>query len=314
MSSVGSNSPDPRHLKLVQASAAGKEDIVKQLLGESAWHSQMDRDALRQSLQRCAARGNLSLSRFLIEKGAEVDARKAEVAALFRAAENGHVKVVQFLLDSGADPDCGPVLGRDRYGRTPLFPAAHRGYMDVVKALLDNDADINARDKEERTVLIHMAEEKPGNTPYGRAEEIVRLLLERGANLEARDTAKRTALIWASATGKVDTVRLLLEGKNKPDLEAGNSRGRTALHFAAESNNEAIVSLLLDHHASPRQTSDGGWTALHNAAEKGHINVVDKLLEAGAPVNAELSNGMTCLHWAASVSLSRTRPLLTTDN
>jgi ankyrin repeat protein len=94
MSSIGSNSPDPRHLKLVQASAAGREEVVKQLLTEATWHSQMDRDALRQSLQRCAARGNLSLSRFLIEKGAEVDARKAEVAALFRAAENGHVKVV----------------------------------------------------------------------------------------------------------------------------------------------------------------------------------------------------------------------------
>jgi hypothetical protein len=71
------------------------------------------------------------------------------------------------------------------------------------------------------------------------------------------------------------------------------------LHFAAESNNEPIVILLLDHDASPKTTSDGRWTALHNAAEKGHINIVGTLLEAGAPVNAELSNGMTALHWSA---------------
>jgi ankyrin repeat protein len=216
MSSIGSNAPEPRHLLIIQASAAGKETTVRQLLSESAWNSSMDRDALRQSLQRCAARGNVPLCSFLIDKGAEVDARReSEVAALFRAAENGHVAVARLLLDRGASTE----LGRDRYGRTGLFPAALKGFVDVVALLLERGASVNARDKEERTVLVHFMAEKT-NANSKRGEEILKLLLDNGADVEARDTSKRTALIWASATGKVDMVRLLLEGKRKPNVEA----------------------------------------------------------------------------------------------
>jgi ankyrin repeat protein len=216
MSSIGSNAPDPRHLLLVQASAAGKEGTVRQLLSESAWHSAMDRDALRQALQRCAARGSVSISSFLIEKGAEVDARREnEVAALFRASENGHVAVVRLLLDKGATTE----LGRDRYGRTGIFPAVLKGYVEVVSLLLERGANVNARDKEERTVLVHLMAEK-ANPNYKRGEEILKLLLEKGADVEARDSSKRTALIWASTTGKVEMVRLLLDGKRKPNIEA----------------------------------------------------------------------------------------------
>jgi hypothetical protein len=82
-------------------------------------------------------------------------------------------------------------------------------------------------------------------------------------------------------------------------MHRGNNRGRTALHFAAESNQEAIVELLLQHHANPRTTSDGGWTALHNVADRGHTGIVSKLLDAGADVNAQLDGGMTALHYAA---------------
>jgi ankyrin repeat protein len=100
-----------------------------------------------------------------------------------------------------------------------LFPAALKGFVDVVALLLERGASVNARDKEERTVLVHFMAEKT-NANSKRGEEILKLLLDNGADVEARDTSKRTALIWASATGKVDMVRLLLEGKRKPNVEA----------------------------------------------------------------------------------------------
>jgi ankyrin repeat protein len=209
MSSVGSAGPTQRHKELLQAAAAGREDLVRQLVSDSQWQSPMERDALRQALQRVAARGNVSFARFLIENGAEVNSRKdSEVASLFRAAENGHARTVQLLLENGANIDAV-----DRYGRTSLFPAALKGYIEVVKLLLEAGAKVNARDKElKRTVLIHLAAERL----FQWNEAMCVLLLEKGADVEAKDASHKNPLIWAAATGKVEMVRLLVEGRSAP--------------------------------------------------------------------------------------------------
>jgi ankyrin repeat protein len=307
MSSVGSSVPDQRHLSLIQASAGGNEQKVRQILEDSVWHSQMDRDALRQSLQRVAARGNFALAKFLVEKGADVNTRREnEISALFKACEGGHEKVAQLLLDHGATTEA-----RDRDGRTALYKPAMRGHLSIVRLLLEKKADSNSRDKEGRTVLVHLAAEKPGKWK----RDMIELLLNY-ADIEAKDDTRRTTLIWAAATGKPELVDLLLSGEHKADTSASNNRGRTALMFASENNHLEVLQKLLAAGADPRAVSDGGWTgesrlhlirrtsltrpqALHNAADKGHARVVEILLETQIDVNAQLSNGMTPLHWAA---------------
>jgi ankyrin repeat protein len=39
----------------------------------------------------------------LIKAGADVNAKDADIDALFLAAEKGHIKVVKILIDNGAD-------------------------------------------------------------------------------------------------------------------------------------------------------------------------------------------------------------------
>lgn len=232
MSSVGSKEHDPRHTALTSACASGKEAVVRRILSESSWKHPRDFDALRHGLQRVAARGNVGLIRLLLEHGAEVETRKdsTEVAAVFRAAENGHVAATSLLLNWKASPreraqslvsattaSTPRTEARDKWGRTALFPASQRGYVEVVKVLLAAGADVNARDKDDRTVLVHLAAERlfkaDGN------EEIVHLLLDRGADVEVRDTSSRTPLMWAAVTGKASLIRILLESKRKPDVE-----------------------------------------------------------------------------------------------
>lgn len=296
MSSIGSSAIfDPRHVSLIQASAGGNDAKVRALVSEAAWHSQMDKDALRQSLQRVSARGNrnLSLAKFLIEKGADVNPRREnEPSALFKAAEGGHEKMVRLLLEHSPDTEA-----RDRDGRTALFKPVLRGSIETVAALLDGGADVNARDKEKRTALIHLAAEKLGRWKL----DMIQLLLSKKADVEAKDDTRRTALLWAAATGKTEVVQLLLSGEfaTAADVSASNNRGRTALHLACENGHEAVVSLLLVHGADPGAESDGGWTPLHHAAEKGHLEIMKLLLDTEANVNAKLSNGMTPLHWAS---------------
>lgn len=220
MSSVGSNGPpENRHLKLVEYCAKGREDLVRQIVSEATWKSQIDLDSLRHGLQRVAARGNVSLIKFLLESGAEVDARKdTEVAAVFRAAENGHVAATKLLLgwkaEDGKNAARDRTAAKDRWGRTVIFPAAERGYIEVLKLLLAEGANVNAVDKKNRTVLLHLAAEKL----FKWNEDIVLLLLSHGADVEVKDSDEKTSLIWAAATGKGKMVKLLLDHKANPNM------------------------------------------------------------------------------------------------
>ncbi|KAL7621531.1 hypothetical protein AAE478_008856 [Parahypoxylon ruwenzoriense] len=296
--SVASREPDPRQLRLIAASAQANEARVRDILAEEPpWNPITDRDALRQSLQKAAARGSLTIVRLLLDHGAELSPRRdCDVPALVKAAEGGHADIVAELLKCNADPD-----GRNRNGQTALFSACMKGYNKVVQILLDGRASIEAQDKEGRSPLLFLASEKPGKGKW--TIETLKLLLENGANLEVKDQIGRTPLLWAATNGNVDLARILLE--SHADVTASNNRGRTALHLAAESNpnpkeqREDMVELLLEHGADPGAASDGGWTPLHNAAQCGYAPIVTLLLQANANVNAELSNGMTPLHWAA---------------
>ncbi|KAI0837926.1 hypothetical protein F5Y06DRAFT_269395 [Hypoxylon sp. FL0890] len=293
--SVASSQPDPRQLRLIAASAQANEARVRDILDEDPpWTSSTDHDALRQSLQKAAARGKLSLVRLLLDHGAEVNSRREnEVPALVKAAEGGHADVVAELLKRGADPN-----GRNRNGQTALFSACLKGYNKVVEILLEGHANIEAQDKEGRSPLLFLASEKPGKGKW--TIETLKLLLSNGANLEVKDQIGRTPLLWAATNNSVELARVLLD--NRANVAATNNRGRTALHLASESNHkehEEMVKLLLEHGANPGAVSDGGWTPLHNAAQSGSTPIVSLLLQTNANVNAVLSNGMTPLHWAA---------------
>jgi ankyrin repeat protein len=292
--SVASSQPDPRHLRLIAASAQANEGRIREILSEDTiWTSHTDRDALRQSLVKVATRGNLTLVRLLLEHGADANIRRdGDTPALFKAAEGGHVAIVSELLAHNADPNW-----RNRNGQTALFMACVRGRDAVVKALLDAGASADVRDKEGRTALLFLASEKSEKLKI----DTLKMLLEKDADIEARDAIGRTPLLWAATNGNVPLVAALLSGElgKTADISAANNRGRNALHLAAESNHEEMVKLLLSRGADPQAISDGGWTALHNAAQSGHTATVALLLAAKANVNAELSNGMTPLHWAA---------------
>src|SRR5258707_14573792 len=83
--------------------------------------------------------GNLSRVRWLHFAGARVNARGDCCMPLFLAAGQGDIKVVRYLLDEGAD-----INAREKLGHTALAEAAYYGRVDVVKELLLRGADINA--------------------------------------------------------------------------------------------------------------------------------------------------------------------------
>lgn len=111
-------------------------------------------------------------------------------------------------------------------------------------------------------------------------------------------TALESPVADAAQAGDVEQVRDLL--RQGADVNAAQSDGLTALHWAAMNNDTELAGVLLYAGATVRPlTRVGGYTPLHLAARSGHAEVIQTLLDAGADANAWTSTGVTALHFAA---------------
>lgn len=88
---------------------------------------------------RAAADGNVRSMRLLQMAGARVNSQGSCCAPLLLAAGEGRLDAVRYLLDQGAD-----VNARDERGRSALAEAAFYGNVSVIKELILRGADINA--------------------------------------------------------------------------------------------------------------------------------------------------------------------------
>eukprot|EP00435_Cladocopium_sp_Y103_P069450 s73_g33.t1 len=87
------------------------------------------------ALAKVAESGDMDMVRFLVERGACVNAS----SALAYAASEGHPDVARYLLEAGADKDC-----QRHHFATPLVQAVLESDYTIVAILLEGAADVNA--------------------------------------------------------------------------------------------------------------------------------------------------------------------------
>jgi ankyrin repeat protein len=119
----------------------------------------------------------------------------------------------------------------------------------------------------------------------GDVRRVTALLRPRGAEREvdAVDAGGRTALHHASASGRVEVVRLLLDKGADKDAEDGVYW--RPLHYASDEGHAGVVRLLLQRGAATdadEEAEDKGEQPLHLACAHGSVEVVRLLLDAGA--------------------------------
>jgi len=83
--------------------------------------------------------GDIKRMRALRFSGADINRRSNCCMPLYLAASEGRLEAVRYLLNEGAD-----VNAREKFGGTPLTEAAYHGHLNVVEELLFHGADPNA--------------------------------------------------------------------------------------------------------------------------------------------------------------------------
>eukprot|EP00250_Pteridium_aquilinum_P007465 c17175_g1_i1 orf=244-2919(+) len=187
------------------------------------------------------------------------------VTSLFLAARSGHSALVEVLLEHGAVDD---ILKAGSKGDTALHAAALSGNVSVMKLLLN---------------ALHA-------TPQGTSA------------VDEKGYHGRTPLHYAAGGGHPTIVEALLQAGAK--VSAPDAYGATPFHFAAGWGNSIHSMELLMGSPRTRNVDEvrdtKGWTALHYAAGNGQLTMVQWLLDQGASINAvDFLHGNTPLHLAA---------------
>ncbi len=242
----------------------------------------MRRGNLEQKLLMAVRKNHLRDVRYLVSKGANVNAQDYYgITILKHAVVNGHRRITKCLVENGAD-----VNFIDDSEIHALMVASSAGNLEIVKILLRNGANVNARNLYGYNIL--------NAAISGRYLEVVKLLVEYGADVNALDADMDSALMVASYEGDLKIVEFLIA--KGADVHAKNSYGNGILNVAVKNGYLEVVKILVENGADV-DVPDGSTKAssLIIAAELNYFEIVKFLVENGADVGAKDSIGRDAL-------------------
>ncbi|NXD05408.1 ANR55 protein, partial [Certhia familiaris] len=218
-------------------------------------------------------------------------AEEIDLAVVYQAAANGDVNTLTAVIRE--DPSI--LESCDRDGCTPLMHAVSGRQVDTVKLLLKMGANINTQDACGRTSLSLA-------TYLGWLEGCVSLL-RNGAKQNIPDKNGRLPLHAATAEPDVRLLSLLLQQSNLSEINHQDNEGMTSLHWAAFHNRPQHTQTLLHKGADPTLVDKDFKTALHWAVQSGNRILCSIILnhwQGSSIINYDDENGKTCMHIAAA--------------
>ncbi|KAK6455624.1 uncharacterized protein RJT20DRAFT_97227 [Scheffersomyces xylosifermentans] len=274
----------------------------------------------RSMLQRSCKKGNLNEVQSYIARGANANEKDfCGFTCLHEAALEGHTEVVRFLIEHGANVNAKADAAGD--SETPLIDAAENKHYEVVKLLLDNGADPSIYNIDGFTALTKIQNEHTDEEGY---DKIIRLLEEASAKFKLAtkvEVAKATSpspspspivedpndnyfgeLIkkkgifkYAAEGSKEVTANYFVSGNSlsaKPDI----------LILAARNGHAELVDIILGLNPTPYNIDNEGGcgvTALLASVGRGHYEVVENLLSKDAdPFKKRKQDGLNALEIA----------------
>jgi ankyrin repeat protein len=207
-------------------------------------------------LSHAAFRGNLSMVKILLVKGA-----KLEDAILCNPFEQVNFQIIKYLLKRGANPKA-----TDEYGNTLLHKKCERGNLKNIKYLIQHyNADVSEKNWQGQTPL-HLA------CNWNNLKIVKFLIEEQNADPAVTCYNGKSALHYAVKSNNPSILRYLIEDQ-KQDIEATDNEGRTALHIACQTDiffedRWKTQKYLIEDHAKIIEAKDKtGKTALYYCLE-----------------------------------------------
>lgn len=227
-------------------------------------------------------------------------------------AENDAIEQIKTELDTDTD-----INTLDQWGGTALIMACMEGKPALAAFLLDQGADTTIADNSDKRTALHYAANNS-------MTDIVQRLLDAGLDINQKDIGGLTPLVLnvLNARDKFNiTVATSSQGSDHPSIKAIEDKNvnvlKTAqllvdsgadvttgpknqgpLFYAGESNNVALLEILLKAGADPNVQDETTLRALHYTARRGSTKTAVALIEAGAEINAQDQYGFTALHEA----------------
>ena len=128
-------------------------------------------------------------------------------------------------------------------------------------------------------------------------------MLDEGVSPEATtpdgEFESKTALMWAAETGEVAVLDALLAAG--AEVDRPNNKSGTALMYAAVAGELTALEHLLGAGADPNVQVRHGWSPLLLATVKGHVDILEALVGAGADIQVRDVYDWTLLMRAVDV-------------
>ena len=247
------------------AAFEGSADAVKFLVENGADINAKD-DGGDTPFHYAAANGKVDLCDLLLKNEANIDAtNKKDQSPLYIACLRKQKKTASFLVKMGADINLSGNLGN-----SPLHIAILYHLPETASLLIKNDADLQKLSNNNWSPL-HCA-------IFYNEPQIALQLIEKGADVNVRNGSNFTPLMIAVYARQPSVIENLIE--KKANIEARTPEGWTALHLAAEYDRPEILKLLINHKANVKAKNSTEMTPYDRAEQFGNERCMEILKKA----------------------------------
>lgn len=243
-----------------------------------------------------AKEGKLEKIDFFLEKGASTEEKDSKGKDLIDyASENSNSEVIDFAVSKM------PFFywnQSDLENNLPFIKIIkNNSNFDIVKKCIDLTNNINSLDKDGKTPLMYAAQ-------CNADVRTTKYLLDKGAKIDSKTNNEWTALMYAARYNPNPAVMedLILRGASSEP----NSVGLTITMLAACNPNPGVLLTLLKYKDEINASTDKGKTALMYACENNqNAAVIKMLIDKGADLSAKDSDGKTVREYmSANTSLT----------
>ncbi|CAI5451061.1 unnamed protein product [Caenorhabditis angaria] len=293
-------------MSLIDAIDQQNEAEVLKILEEHPGEVSIRDDEGNTYLNYAAEKSSLEIFKKLYELDTTVldDPNKKGVTPLINSIMSGNLNISKFLAENGAN-----VHQLDNDGHNLIHWATVCGQIESLKWAIDKKVDINLKDYTQEGCAVHYATVMDDISPEV-SQAILLILLRHGAMPNSKDVDNRTPILWCASNGNVDAIEVLASSGGDLLIKDRDSLG--VLHCAASHGYHEIIDVVMNRipRTMVDDQDSAGHTALVYAVTYGHYESALKLLQYGADPNHQDQRLRTAAHSAAAKGQMRMLKLL----